>query len=230
MSWQRHPATCMHTLLTLCRDCKLDESYCHAGFLVANKFFGSSANQLGIINANFEVCRNGFPTCNEPYGNCTAVNGGSVYDQFSTFRSDALANFIPPEQSTQCSFVSNALSTPSSNLMTQYQKVSSATWSDYTVSNLVRNGKYSLLCFWTMGLSNSWCTILTTRNGTSSALEWNPTGSCSAKSGYPALLATKLMPALAMYLQWRLSPNELFVWPKLVPHWLWAWLPSFTCN
>lgn len=48
--------------------------------------------------------------CGSAYGTCTAVQGGSPYDQFSTFRSSHLADVVA-NSGSNCSWISNSVMT-----------------------------------------------------------------------------------------------------------------------
>lgn len=98
------------------------------GFMVDATAFGTSAGQIGISASSFSSCLNKFPkdsnNCqNEPYGNCTIINGGSAYDQFSSFRTDLWSRYIPLDSSWSCAFRANGfLPAWSSYFSTQYRQ------------------------------------------------------------------------------------------------------------
>lgn len=71
-----------------------------------DSYIGSSANQLGMNLSSWESCYQ----CGTTPGTCTAVQGGSPYDQFSTFRSSSLAAVLSSAGSN-CSWVSNSVMT-----------------------------------------------------------------------------------------------------------------------
>ena len=65
-------------------------------------YIGSSANEIGMNMSSWQHCYQ----CGNAYGTCTAVNGGSPYDQFSTFRSSSLAAVIS-NSGSNCSWIAN---------------------------------------------------------------------------------------------------------------------------
>lgn len=71
-----------------------------------DSYIGSSANQIGMNLSSWESCYQ----CGTTPGTCTAVQGGSPYDQFSTFRSSSLAAVLASAGSN-CSWVSNSVMT-----------------------------------------------------------------------------------------------------------------------
>lgn len=72
--------------------------------MVNGSFIGSNANQVGINLSSWQSCYH----CGQPLGVCTAVQGGSLYDQFSSFRSSSLASVLANEGSN-CSWISNSI-------------------------------------------------------------------------------------------------------------------------
>ena len=78
-----------------------------AGFLAPQSSFGSGANKLGITQANWQTCANGYSACSEPFGACTTVANGSAYDQFSAYRDATAAKLSPMAASINCSFLWN---------------------------------------------------------------------------------------------------------------------------
>jgi len=79
---------------------------CHAGFVVSASYIGSNANQIGMNLSSWENCYH----CGSTPGTCTAVQGGSPYDQFSTFRSSSLAGVLA-NAGSNCSWISNSVMT-----------------------------------------------------------------------------------------------------------------------
>lgn len=76
------------------------------GFMVNKTFIGSSANQIGMTQSSWQACFQ----CGQPLGSCTAVQGGSPYDQFSSFRSSSLASVLGSAGSN-CSWLGNSVMT-----------------------------------------------------------------------------------------------------------------------
>lgn len=76
------------------------------GFMVGLSSIGTSANQIGMNQSSWASCY----SCNNAYGACTAVQGGSPYDQFSTFRNVSLAKVLASGGSN-CSWISNTVMT-----------------------------------------------------------------------------------------------------------------------
>ena len=76
------------------------------GFMVNNSYIGSSANQIGMTHSSWQACFQ----CGQPLGSCTAVQGGSPYDQFSSFRSSSLASILASSGSN-CSWLGNSVVT-----------------------------------------------------------------------------------------------------------------------
>ena len=74
--------------------------------MVNNSFIGSSANQIGMTQSSWRACFQ----CDQPLGSCTAVQGGSPYDQFSSFRSSSLASVLASTGSN-CSWLGNSVMT-----------------------------------------------------------------------------------------------------------------------
>lgn len=73
------------------------------GFMVNNSHIGSSANQIGMTQSSWHTCFQ----CGQPLGSCTAVQGSSPYDQFSSFRSSSLASVLTSAGSN-CSWLGNS--------------------------------------------------------------------------------------------------------------------------
>ena len=69
-------------------------------------YIGHNANQIGVNLSSWENCYQ----CGSTPGTCTAVQGGSPYDQFSTFRSSSLAGVVASAGSN-CSWISNSVMT-----------------------------------------------------------------------------------------------------------------------
>ncbi len=69
-------------------------------------YIGNNANQIGVNLSSWESCYK----CGSTPGTCTAVQGGSPYDQFSTFRSSSLAGVLASAGSN-CSWISNSAMT-----------------------------------------------------------------------------------------------------------------------
>lgn len=82
-----------------------DESFTRmlSGFMVGLSNIGTAANKIGMNQSSWANCYQ----CNSAYGTCTAVQGGSPYDQFSTFRKVSLADVIASGGSN-CSWISNS--------------------------------------------------------------------------------------------------------------------------
>lgn len=77
-----------------------------SGFMVNNSFIGSRANQIGMTQSSWQACFQ----CGQPLGSCTAVQVGSPYDQFSSFRSSSLASVLGSAGSN-CSWLGNSVMT-----------------------------------------------------------------------------------------------------------------------
>lgn len=89
------PPSCNPADVTVCS--------CWAGFVVNTSFIGTNANQIGMNLSNWQKCYQ----CGTALGTCTAVQGGSPYDQFSTFRSSSLAAVLA-SGSSNCSWIANS--------------------------------------------------------------------------------------------------------------------------
>lgn len=74
--------------------------------MVNSSYIGSSANQIGMTESSWQACFQ----CGQPLGSCTAVQGGSPYDQFSSFRSSSLASLLASAGS-KCSWLGNSAMT-----------------------------------------------------------------------------------------------------------------------
>ena len=77
-----------------------------SGFMVNTSYIGSSANQIGMTLSSWQACYQ----CGQPLGSCTAVQGGSPYDQFSSFRSNSLASVLA-NAGSNCSWLGNSVMT-----------------------------------------------------------------------------------------------------------------------
>lgn len=73
------------------------------GFMVGLSNIGTAANQIGMNQSSWASCYQ----CNNIYGTCTAVQGGSPYDQFSSFRNVSLAKIVASDGSN-CRWISNS--------------------------------------------------------------------------------------------------------------------------
>ena len=76
----------------------------HTGFVVADSYIGGGANQIGMNLSSWQGCYR----CGAVPGTCTAVRGGSPYDQFSSFRSSSLAGLLA-NAGSNCSWLSNSV-------------------------------------------------------------------------------------------------------------------------
>ena len=74
--------------------------------MVGLSSIGTAANQIGMNQSSWANCYQ----CNQAYGTCTAVAGGSPYDQFSAFRNVSLASVIS-NSGSNCSWISNTVMT-----------------------------------------------------------------------------------------------------------------------
>lgn len=64
-----------------------------AGFLVPNTavdYSYGSANKVAVMQSQWQKCFQ----CGQPYGFCTAVAGGSPYDQFAAYRNITIASSL----------------------------------------------------------------------------------------------------------------------------------------
>ena len=74
--------------------------------MVNGSYIGSGANQIGMNLSSWQACYQ----CGQALGACTAVQGGSPYDQLSTFRSSSLASVLA-NAGSNCSWISNSVMT-----------------------------------------------------------------------------------------------------------------------
>lgn len=74
--------------------------------MVNTSCIGSGANQIGMELSSWQACYH----CGQAQGTCTAVQGGTPYDQFSSFRSNSLASVLATAGSN-CSWVGNSVMT-----------------------------------------------------------------------------------------------------------------------
>ena len=81
----------------------------YSGFMVNTSFIGSGANQIGMQLRNWQACYR----CGQAHGACTAVQGGSPYDQFSSFRSNSLASLLATAGSN-CNWLGSSIMTEGS--------------------------------------------------------------------------------------------------------------------
>ena len=68
-------------------------SLCSAGFLVPNPnvdYTYGSAKSVAELPSKWLGCFK----CGQPYGTCTAIAGGSPYDQFAAFRNITIATSL----------------------------------------------------------------------------------------------------------------------------------------
>ena len=94
--------------------------------MVTTSSFGGGANQIGINSSSYSACVASYATVagcsSEPYGACTAVAGGSSYDQFSTFWGVTFGQYVPVDSTWSCAFLFNGPYQPGgSTFATQYQ-------------------------------------------------------------------------------------------------------------
>ena len=89
--------------------------------MVPNTYFGAGNNSLGMTSSSWQSCAGGYPSCQEPFGACTAVASGGVYDQFTAFRSSTMAKVSPVGSNINCSFLFNdAFSAPYGSYWTTF--------------------------------------------------------------------------------------------------------------
>lgn len=79
---------------------------CATGFMVNGSYIGSNANQIDMNLSSWQACY----SCGQPLGTCTAVQKGSPYDQFSSFRSSSLASVLA-NAGSNCSWIGNSIMT-----------------------------------------------------------------------------------------------------------------------
>ena len=97
----------LHRLLCTCfASPSMKQMASRSGFMVNNSFIGSSVNEIGMTQSSWQACFQ----CGQALGSCTAVQGGSPYDQFSSFRSSSLANILSSAGSN-CSWLGNSFMT-----------------------------------------------------------------------------------------------------------------------
>ena len=110
--WQRlcHSTTCLELSFSMRHICCAQNAFQSmlnvAGFVVNTSYIGSNANQIGMNLSSWQSCFQ----CGRAPGTCTAVQGSSPYDQFSTFRSSSLAAVVS-NSGSNCSWITNTVMT-----------------------------------------------------------------------------------------------------------------------